>query len=65
MSLPFSEAQFLDVLGSYNRALWAVIATSAALTLGIWADSVLLACAGLLAIDMLAPHALGAPAGQY
>ena len=29
-------------------ALWALIASSAAFTLGIWADSVLLACAGLL-----------------
>jgi hypothetical protein len=45
-------------------AVWAAIASSAAFGLGIWADSVLLACSGLLVIDLLAPHALGAPAGQ-
>jgi len=45
-------------------ALWAVIASSAALTLGIWADSMLLACAALLMVDMLAPDALGASAGE-
>ena len=46
-------------------ALWAAIASSAAFSLGIWADSVLLACTGLLVIDMLAPHVLGARAGRY
>jgi len=40
--------------------LWAAIASSAAIALGIRADLALLVAGALLAIDMLAPHALGA-----
>jgi hypothetical protein len=42
--------------------LWAVIGSSAALTLGIRADLALAVAAALLAVDMLAPSALGAKA---
>lgn len=46
-------------------ALWGLIASSAAFSLGIWPDSVLLVCAGLLVVDMRAPHAPGATAGPF
>lgn len=39
--------------------LWAVVGSSAAVTLGIRADLALVAAAGLLVLDVLAPSALG------
>jgi hypothetical protein len=40
-------------------ALWAAIGSTAAVTLGVAADYVLVPCAIVLALDVIAPHALG------
>ncbi len=52
MNLPFSHDAFLDVFGAYNTALWPAV-------VALW----LATAAAVLAIDMLAPSALGCRSG--